>query len=325
MNRETKIGLITGLTLIVLIGALLSSYLSRAHRRSSVGVYGTLGQPMRNDLLNPAGIAYVPLPAPTTQPTGPIGAPVGASAATPTTAPVVATAPSAAATPAPGASIASAPVAVAVAPEALVTTLPASGARSGQVYVTPVVQPFPAAAPAPAVTGARPNAGSGGASAVKLAGVVYTVRRGDTLDRIARHFYRQVGPITIRRIVAANRGKLASSRSILRIGETLRIPRAVETPPLPLMRLDAYTRHHTLAKISAGRKPWRPTRVLDPTKPISGRAGRYRIRPGDTLYALAQRFLGASTPANVRRIMRLNGIHDPRLIHVGMELRIPRR
>jgi hypothetical protein len=33
MNRETKIGLVTGVTLIVLIGAMLSSYLSAPRKQ----------------------------------------------------------------------------------------------------------------------------------------------------------------------------------------------------------------------------------------------------------------------------------------------------
>ncbi|WP_027417198.1 LysM peptidoglycan-binding domain-containing protein [Aneurinibacillus terranovensis] len=44
----------------------------------------------------------------------------------------------------------------------------------------------------------------------------------------------------------------------------------------------------------------------------------YTVRPGDTLHGIAARF-----HTTVQDIMRLNGITDPNMIHVGQILRIP--
>ena len=58
-----------------------------------------------------------------------------------------------------------------------------------------------------------------------------------------------------------------------------------------------------------------------PTASSSGRrSGRYQVRPGDTLWALARRY-----GTTVGAIARLNALADPNLIYVGEELKLPGR
>ena len=47
-------------------------------------------------------------------------------------------------------------------------------------------------------------------------------------------------------------------------------------------------------------------------------ARTYRVKEGDSLFAIAQRF-----DTSVRALVRLNKIDDPHLIKIGQELKIP--
>ncbi len=335
MNRETKIGLVTGLTLIVLVGALLSSYLGRSRRAIAVASNSALGRSLRNRLLSPTGIAAVP---PVSAPAnGPAGQRDSSSrlfaATTPASLPPAVVrlpirdlsssplrqAPLLTATSTPTTAAAVTPIPMAPTPGhvALVGDPRLLANHSFQSLVVPVAHRQLSNRPAysPRVSRPFPSAGD----------TLYTIRRGDTLDRIAWRFYHDAGPAAIKRIVQANHGKLSSARSVIRIGETLRIP-------VPMARgIHVAPRRANSRAPAVGGLPQRvysPARVIpnSNTKASKASAGAviYRVQRGDTLFAIARRFLGAGSPANIRRLMKANHLHHAGKIYPGMILRIAR-
>ncbi len=298
MNKETKIGLVTGVTLIVLIGAMLSSYLSGP--RNSIGDLAVAGQgwSLRNQISNPVGIAQVPLPQ-TAQ---------------------VQPAPSAPTAPVPPAS---APSSVAVStPYNQVTQLPYGAARDPAVSaesLTPAAAVITSRAEQVVVTQqpvsiAVTTAGNASGRAQTAA---YTVRPGDTLGKIAWHFYHDSGPVAVRRIVHANASKLGSARATIRVGETLTIPAAQQagTSSVQLLTMAAQSTGSTSAT------HYSPPRNSQASHRSGGHS--YRVEGGDTLWGIARKTMGAGTDANVHRIMLLNHIRNGRSLAVGQVLKIP--
>ena len=301
MNRETKIGLVTGVTLIVLIGAMLSSYLSAP--RNNVGDLSLTGQgmAMRNQLSNPVGIATVP--APQNQP-------------------VVSSQPAAIApVPPPVVPTVSAPSVALAGQYNQITQLPygtgnSTGSTASAAQTAPTINPevvpvVVARQPAPAARTLPANATTVSQAAT------YTVRPGDTLGKIAWHFYHDAGPLAVRRIVDANRAELGSAGTMIRVGETLRIPAANEqTGPAPvqLMAMAAQSSGNAYGNTSSHQ-------LVGTQRNSSVRL--YRVQSGDTLWGIAEKTMGAGTDANVHRIMLLNHIRDARTIKVGQTLKIP--
>ncbi|MGC8540159.1 MAG: LysM peptidoglycan-binding domain-containing protein [Phycisphaerae bacterium] len=297
MNKETKIGLVTGVTLIVLIGAMLSSYLSGP--RDKVGDLALTGQgsSLRNQISSPVGIAQVPVPQ---------------------NVPVIPVQPVATAPVPP----AKAQTSVAVStPYNQVTQLPygsAATATSSVASLTPaaaVIKPQVV----PVVVAQRPvlNTAASGDNASDTARVsMYIVRPGDTLGKIAWHFYHDSGPVAVRRIVDANASKLGIAHAMIRVGETLTIPAAQQAATSSVHLL-------TMAAQSTGNSysGQYSTRQAAPTSDSS--VHTYRVQSGDTLWGIARKTMGAGTDANVHRIMSLNHIHDARTIAVGQVLKIP--
>ena len=289
MNRETKIGLVTGVTLIVLIGAMLSSYLSSPRRHigdlSSVGQ----GRQLRQQISNPVGIAQVPV----------VNSPSASKAVTLTTQRLAAyTQPSS-----PYNQVTQLPYGL----SASSNTVNAPNTPTVNPVVIPVaVKPIPAPGPAPATTNIP----------VTASAASYTVRPGDTLDKIAWHFYHDSGPIAVRRIVNANRGTLTSAQAILRVGETLNIPAANTQAASSLLTMVALTKSTAFASHRNKRNTSAPTAD-------SVRMRTYRVQNGDTLWSIARKTMGAATESNVQRIMALNHIHNARTIAIGQILNIP--
>jgi nucleoid-associated protein YgaU len=312
MNRETKIGLVTGVTLIVLIGAMLSSYLSAPH--SGVGDLSITGQgwQLRNQISSPVGIAQVPVPqnqpvavAPA-QPAAIQPANSGA-ASTPAAAPVYAYNQ---VTQLPyGSSQSSGNAVAAVTP---VTNPPVTPVT---VTPTPVTREVISIIPAQGVNSSTPgneesHHGAGGA-------MVYVVKPGDTLGNIAWHFYHDGGPEAVARIVRANRGKLSSARAMIRVGEALKIPAVNEQSTAThgqLLSMDAQSSGNTYSG---------QTYVQKDSSSPSTAARTYRVQSGDTLYGIARKTMGAATEVNVHKIMVMNHIRDARTIFAGQDLKIP--
>jgi N-acetylmuramoyl-L-alanine amidase len=135
--------------------------------------------------------------------------------------------------------------------------------------------------------------GAGGvAIAVLLAGVVtastsggrhYTVRPGDTLSDIAVRYH-----TSVEALVELN--NLPGNGNLIYAGATLRLP----------------GRGHHKAAHGA-----RHSHVVVTT---------YTVRPGDSLYAIAERF-----DANAERIARRNHLPSSLIVVIGQKLRIPHR
>ena len=289
MNRETKFGLITGLLLIVAIGMLISRYLSsRATPTIQTPALRSLGGNFRRQIISPAGTAVIPTALQSNS-----------------NGPNTTTAPSALAEELPTASQFHAGTALsATQPSVVVGTL---GHASASVPATgtPVAAVTNVSTPIPNV---NPRTST-----------QYTVKAGDTLWHIAHKFYHQAGPAQLARIIHANPGKLSSTKSMLQIGETLTIPATSASGQIHLTQM---------AAISVGSVPV-PTATTNLSSPPTARQKTtrtrvvtYKIRPGDTLYSIARRILGAGSHAAIAQIMRENHIHSPRDLRVGRVLRI---
>jgi len=112
--------------------------------------------------------------------------------------------------------------------------------------------------------------------------LVYRVRRGDTLHRIARRF-----GVPVERLAEWN--GLSATDVRLRPGQVLQIPRSPDRPD-----------------------------VRGPSLAFRTSTTTYRVRPGDTLYRIAQR-LGVS----VEVLRRMNPGVSPHRLSVGQVLRVP--
>ena len=149
--------------------------------------------------------------------------------------------------------------------------------------------------------------------------VNYTVRPGDTLGKIAWHFYHDSGPLALRRIVSANRSKLAGANAVIYVGEPLIIPaenQQASSGRPQLLAMAAQTTGNIHA--DSGNPQSSPMAASPQTSTRT-----YRVRSGDTLLGIARKLMGAGTESNVHRIMALNHIRDPRTIFVGQKLQIP--
>ena len=335
MNRETKIGLVTGLTLIVLVGALLSSYLGRSRRAIAVASNSALGRSLRNRLLSPTGIAAVP------QVSAPAAGPAGqrdsnsrlfTATAPPSFTPVVVRLPirdlsssqlrhapllTATSTPTTTAAVTPIPMAPTPGHSALVGVPRVPANHSLQGLVVSAANPQLSNRPVYSPTLSRPSPSAGA--------TLYTIKRGDTLDRIAWRFYHNAGPVAIKRIVQANHGKISSARSVIRIGETLRIPVPMARR-IHMARLRANSRAPTFRGLP--HRVYSMARVIPDGNARAPKASAgtviYRVRRGDTLFGIARRFLGAGSPANIRRLMKANHLHNAEKIYPGMILHIAR-
>ncbi|NNM84531.1 MAG: LysM peptidoglycan-binding domain-containing protein [Phycisphaerales bacterium] len=300
MNRETKIGLLTGLMLIVVIGVLLSNYLGRPHTVDKIAVPRQAASAYRQQLLQPPGQALVPVPAV-----------VNTQAATTTAG-------------TPGAAV-SVRGGNGLAPSAFNGSRAPGMQAQNAAYVTtmPSVTPGqPLAAPISDATLA-----SGALAGVQQASSssslrVYVVKPRDTLGHIAWEFYKSSGRDAIGRIVKANPSLLKhGSRSVLMVGEKLRIPLAAGQSSQPLM-LDAVSTPGDSQNAVAGHGDLGNTTAA-PQPNVSRQ--HYVVRPHDTLYALARRFMHTDSHAAIARLMAANHLHSVRDLRVGMALNIPAR
>ncbi|MFZ4828784.1 MAG: LysM peptidoglycan-binding domain-containing protein [Phototrophicaceae bacterium] len=123
--------------------------------------------------------------------------------------------------------------------------------------------------------------------------IVHTVRRGDTLSRIAALY-----GSTIAAIQQAN--QLPDANSIIYIGDALIVP----------VRLDVLTSTPNPTSVVVA--------TATPSNNTSGEIIRYTVQPGDTLSGIARRFT-----TSVAAIAQLNGIVNPDRVLFGQTLQIP--
>ncbi len=298
MNRETKIGLLTGLMLIVVIGVLLSNYLGRPHAVDQIAVPRQADSTYRQQLLQPPGQALVPVPTAVNTP-----APA-AVAATPSPA-----APLRAGNGVVPSALTSSPVpAMQAQNAAYVTAMPS--VTASQAMATPASD---------ATLGASALAGTQAVPA-NSGPRLYVVKPRDTLGHIAWQFYKSSSRDAIGRIVKANPSALKhGSHSVLMVGEKLRIPLAAGQSSTPLM-LDAVSTPGNSQNVVAPNVDSSNSAALPQSNASSQ---HYVVRPHDTLYALARRFMHTDSHAAIARLMAANHLRSARDLRVGMTLKIP--
>ncbi len=338
MTREAKIGMLTGLGVIVLIGVLLSEYLGGGPHGVGTGSMMATGRmaslPMgaayRQEIMQPVGVPSL------VRTDGASVAP-GAGAASLTAAPV-ASGTDAGGAPrmdSPSAQVSSGPAinqAVTAVPAGTVAMdapqqqagiptmqMPATGVQT--VYVAgqqpqqgvamagqnrgtmtvdgPVTAVVEAAQPAPA----------------KAVGQEYVIAAGDNLAKIAKKFYKSSKNSDIARIVAANPGMLKDEKSTLIAGKKLLIPTVVtavaEATPVAAVPVPGDTVIRKPGTADAGSHG----AVVASTK----RSGKvYVVQANDTLEKIAKK-LGMP----VKKIAAANGIKDANSLQVGEKLQVP--
>jgi len=198
---------------------------------------------------------------------------------------------------------------------------------------------------APAGTGRPPAARASAPSRpaqqgrARAAPRAWTVRAGDNLTKIAQRVYGPERGEEYVRIFRANTDKLRDA-STLRVGQVLVIPplqgatpsaRGEGTAPGPPPARPGASRPAEPARLARAprRGPAHYTEVtLEALAERLGarrRSGRYVVRSGDSLTAIARRTLGTGSRAAVRKLFDANRdrLADPDSLPVGLELRIP--
>jgi LysM repeat protein len=328
MTKEAKVGMLTGLAVIVLIGVLLSEYLggpavggSAAGNNVATGRMATLpiGETKREEILQPVGV--------------PSMARAGEGAGTG----VLAQVPAAYATLNPQQN-ASAP-ASAVVPEVPVVKAPVSAVPAGPVELVSAqrnempatvqlgdVKPAAAGLSAPAVDGAQ---GAAKAAPVKASGQEYVIAKGDSLNKIARKFYKSDTSADRGRITAANPSLMKNGQPFLIAGRTIVIPDA----PTAAAPVAAKTAAGASAKSAeAGvviHQPGAATAghgvaTASADAPVKAKAGKtYVVKPGDSLEKIAKRVDSANYRDAEKKLMALNGIKDAGSLQAGATLKLP--
>ncbi len=313
MTKETKIGLLVGMGVIILIGILISDHLSVAQRQQQAQLSAGIPE-IDQDMVPQApgvdrtvvqgGRRVEPLPLPEELTAPP--------AATPATTPVVikqdllqAMVPTAPAT------AAAQPATVVPAdpqPTTADRTLIPSRFENDLVVVpgpgasAPVHNTAAASQPAPTRL-SLPNAQPPGPRQT-----VHFVDKAETLSDISRKYYGTAGEW--KRIYEANKDKM-SSPNALRPGVRLIIP------PMPGAQAATATQPETPAGIRV---------VAERPAPKPQPATReYTVASGDTLSSIAAKFYGSAGKWNDLYQLNKDRIKDPNRVAEGTVLRVPGR
>jgi len=139
-------------------------------------------------------------------------------------------------------------------------------------------------------------------------GVLYTLRAGETIQKVADHFN-----VDAAQIIRAN--VLGPDPDIVQPGTKLVVPGA--TPVMPrrataIAQAAGASSDQSAAAIGDG-----ISLPLDDTASAVPSTRTYEVQPGDTLAGIAQTF-----GLDVDTILSTNGVDDPDTIHPGSELRI---
>ena len=168
---------------------------------------------------------------------------------------------------------------------------------------------------------ARPPSPGQSATAAKI---THKVQPGDTLIKIARRYYGPAHGEEYLRIYQANR-QVISDESSLQIGRELVIPPLKSGPstqgPAPSERPGPAGRGEP-RETDAVRSAGRPSAGAPG---LTGRARTHVVQQGETLSAIAAKYLGDSGEANVTKIFSANRdkLSGPDDLAIGVVLRIP--
>ncbi len=149
---------------------------------------------------------------------------------------------------------------------------------------------------------------------------VHTVKSGDSLQEISTRYF---GVMTHAELIQRH-NQMKSTH--LREGQQLEIPIAevhtVKSGNTWSGLASRYWHDADLHRVMAELVADDPEAPLKPGRKLRIPAlARYRLQKGETLIALSRKFLGHGKGGDT--LGRLNGISDPRRLHVGQKLRIP--
>lgn len=304
MSRDTRIGMVTGLAIIVLIGALLSMYLDRQQSSVQPAALAALGSSFRDSLINPPTqtLPSPPAAAPATIPPNPAMPPHTGNAG--------------------GNSAMPAQMVMSNVYNSTMNTMPTPPGNA-PIGFAPVGNLTTGENHTPAQT-------ADGNSSIRT----YTVKSGDTLTHIAWLCYHDGGPLAVRRIIQANAATLKNIHSTLHIGQKLIIPPATVSTAasthtgMNLTQMAATTNTGRLPGMQRARQA--ATQLINGFFPKSSVGAAppsvgiiYKVKPHDSLAAIARKFMGGPSMANIHRIMAANHIRNPNLLAVGMVLHLP--
>lgn len=359
MTREAKIGMLTGLFVIVLIGVLLSEYISgNPAANNRMAALPQFGDAYRRQALDPVGVpgaarsdtagvmpkAYATdregnrLEASTPGMPGLVSDPGMAGGSAPAPTPIQAVQP-----------VPAGPVMLEAGKPSIPVIETMDGAK-GQPAVYVALGDTPAAVAGPVGLGSTLVVDkSGTVKAVGKAppkGEEYTIVKGDTLQKIAKKVYKSSGKEDLHRIIAANPASLKDESSTLMIGKKLLIPAAPlaataaksETPVLikapgsaPAKATDGSKREALVVirppgvgdKADSVKKDADTAAVAKTDKKADGAADTYIVQKGDTLEKIAKKLSPTAYKSVMEKIAKLNDMKDKDELQVGEKLKIP--
>jgi LysM repeat protein len=332
MTKEAKIGMLTGLGLIVLIGVLLTEYLGDKNTATANVQTGRMAQlpvdgAYRDRVTNPVGV-------PAMAPAGPVVQVAGGTAI---------------AVPVRHENVAPPVMAAEVREDAVLPVGPVTPIEGGPVLAD-------ARMDGPPVISLRDR----GTVPVRLqdppkpAAVTHTVAAGDTLAKIAKRDYGSAKNSDVLKIVAANPTLLKDASTMLVVNKNLVIPGTAPATSVvaPSMAVGPVPGRASTGGSADGVKVYLPsssmTEALPPTlgavqapKADAAKAGgpktdaakadnkdttakkSYVVQSGDTLEKIAKRLAPSKSSDMVQKLMSLNGIKDPTKLQVGVPLKVP--
>lgn len=335
MTREAKIGMLTGLGVIVAIGVLLSEYLGDRNTGPTAVPMATgkmaplpVGESYRQQQMSPVSVPAM-TPAGGGERTqlaggGEISSPIatGSGQMPPT---MFAT----------DASNAGPSQSGPVTPIAAGSTL-MDGQSSGGPPTFTVLDTVPV----------KKTMADGGKPAA-VVGTTYTIQGGDTLAKIAKKFYNSTKNSDMARIVAANPGVLKDATSMLAVNKKILIPTApaaLAAPVVPAVAAKPVDPGLVSVPGGAATDVVPIPGVVQPPKkdgPVAGGGGgtiapkgglipdsavkttTYVVQAGDTLEKIARRIAPSKVTETVTKLTSLNSIKDPSKLKVGQTLKVP--
>lgn len=313
MNRESKIGMLVGLAVIVVIGVLLSQYFERGSSAERPALMADVKEGYRQSTQEAVG---VPVLAGATGGTGMEG-PGGR---------ILALKDSASPLPAfatdsghgNGAGVGGGPVIgnpVAAIPAGNIPeALPAGGQTSlargdaGMSGMQPTA--YVAGDPTKVVKSATPT------------GKEYVIVKGDGLMTIAKKHYHSVKPADMARIIAANPKELKDDKSPLIVGHKLLIPDLPKPEVKEVMTVKLVAGGAVIGLPGSDTKAGK-TVSNEPVKIEAPRPTTYTVEKGDSLEKIAGKLLGSRTKAPQLKIATLNKLKEPYSLQSGQVLKIP--
>ncbi len=315
MTRETKIGLLLGLGVILLIGIIISDQLSQVQKETPADFTGFAAETQRSIDASDAAPNYQPIPVPervpTSQPTGPskldvpepffIPEPTSPTVTTPRQAQAESHAPLTAynVSQTPPVETQTGPGHDGVPTLTLGEAQPASPITSLTRETASAALPEPARhEPAGINRPAQPAIPAGQVSVIR-----HTVLPNESLSRIARRYYGD--DAYWRAIALANPGKVSPDGGI-RAGVVLNIPKREDA--LRDIEIEGFATERVI--------PITPTRSTVTARTI-------KVESGDTLSGLASKYLGSA--GRWRELLDANKdvLDAPEDLRAGMKLRLP--